>query len=412
VTELHLTYGVVGAIAVALALVSRRMRSLPVSEPLVALTAGVLLGPFVLGAVEVGEPVRDLVLLEGSRLIVAVSVMGAALRFPAAGLRHVLRPVLILLLVVMPLAAVISGAAALTLGLPLAVAALVGASLSPTDPVLAGSIVSGKPAERDLPERLRHTLSVESGINDGLALPLVGVALAVVLPATSPGSEAGRLAWEVFAGIAIGAVGGALAALGVQVATKDDDLEPGPNLVLTVLLAVAVLGLGRAAATDGILGVFVAGTVYNAMVTGDEREPQQHIDEAVNRYLSLPLFFFLGVVLPWREWAAFGAPALVFVALVLVLRRLPVVLALARPAALPASEAAFLGWFGPMGASSIFYIAHSVDKGVTDPAFFAAGTLAVAASVLVFGLTSSPGRQLYARSGAGRGRGRRCPARR
>ncbi|MCK6210747.1 cation:proton antiporter [Georgenia sp. EYE_87] len=399
-TELHLTYGVVGALGLALAMVSRPMRSLPLSEPLLALALGVVLGPYALGVVDPGAPVRDLVLLELSRLIVAVSVMGAALRFPAAKLGSVVRPVLVLLAVVMPLTAMISGAAALVLGLPLALAALVGASLCPTDPVLAGSIVSGRPAERDLPARLRHTLSVESGLNDGLALPLVGVALAVVLPATTPGAEAGRLTWEVLGGTGIGLVAGAVAALGVRAATRDDDLEPGPNLILTALLAVAVLGLGRAAGTDGILGVFVAGTVYNAMVTGDEREPQQGIDEAVNRYLCLPLFFLLGVVLPWEEWARFGAPAIAFVLIVLVGRRLPAVLALARPAALRRSEATFLGWFGPMGASSIFYVAHSVDEGVTDPAFFAAGTLAIATSVVAFGVTSSPGRQLYARSSA------------
>ncbi|WP_123914583.1 cation:proton antiporter [Georgenia muralis] len=80
----------------------------------------------------------------------------------------------------------------LTLVLPLAVAALVGACLAPTDPVLAGSIVSGKPTERDLPERLRHTLSAESGINDRLAPPLVGVALAVVLGGSSTPGRARR----------------------------------------------------------------------------------------------------------------------------------------------------------------------------------------------------------------------------
>ncbi|MFH5822890.1 cation:proton antiporter [Georgenia sp. AZ-5] len=397
-TELHLTYGLVGALAFLVALVSRRMRGLPLSEPLLALILGVAAGPHVLGLVDLPVPVRDLVLLEGSRIIVAISVMGAALRFPATHLRQVARPVLILLAVVMPLAAVISGASVLTLGLPVALAALVGACLCPTDPVLAGSIVSGKPAERDLPERVRHTISVESGINDGLALPLVAVALAVVLPATSPGAEAGRIAWEVFGSVLIGGAAGALAALAVRLATKDDDLEPAPNLILTVLLAVAVLGLGRAASTDGILGVFVAGTVYNGMVAGEEREPQQGLDEAVNRYLCLPLFFVLGVVLPWDEWAAFGPAAVVFVVLVLVLRRLPVVLALARPLAFRRREAVFLGWFGPMGASSIFYIAHSMDKGVTDPDFFAAASLMIAASILAFGVTSSPGRQLYARS--------------
>ncbi|WP_324652292.1 cation:proton antiporter [Georgenia sp. H159] len=396
-TELHLSYGLIGAVAVLLALMSRRMRDLPISEPLVALALGVLVGPYVLGLVDLSDPLRDVALLEGSRLVVAISVMGAALRFPASQLRTVARPTLVLLAVVMPLSAAIAGASTLLLGLPLALAALVGACLCPTDPVLAGSIASGKPAEKDIPQRVRHTISTESGVNDGLALPLVGVALAVVLPATTPGAEAGRLAWEVAGALLIGGAAGALAGWGVRAATTDGDLEPAPDLILTMLLAVAVLGLGRAASTDGILGVFVAGTIYNLLVTGEEREPQQGIDEAVNRYLCLPLFFLLGVVLPWEDWWSFGALGLVTVLLVLLLRRLPLVLGLARVLGLRPREAVFLGWFGPMGVSSIFYIAHAMDKGVSDPRFFAAGTLVVAASVLAFGVTSAPGRHLYAR---------------
>src|SRR5690606_4789144 len=100
-------------------------------------------------------PTRDVVLLEGARLLLAGSVMAAALRFPLIELRGVLRPILILVVLVMPLAAVVVGGVSLVLGLPLALAALVGACLCPTDPVLAASVVTGEPAERDLPGPLR-----------------------------------------------------------------------------------------------------------------------------------------------------------------------------------------------------------------------------------------------------------------
>ncbi|MDD9207926.1 cation:proton antiporter [Georgenia sp. 10Sc9-8] len=399
--ELHLSYGLAGALAAALALISFKMRQVPVSEPMLALVLGIALGPQLLGLVEISDHVRDLILLEGSRLIVALSVMAAALRFPASDLGRVVRPVLLLLALVMPLAAVISGAASLVMGLPLALAALIGACLCPTDPVLASSVVSGSPAEKDLPGRLRHTLSVESGINDGLALPLVGLALVAVLPAETLGATAGHLTYQVLVGVVIGVAAGALAGWGVRLATKDRELEPAPDLILPLLLAVAVLGLAKVAHTDGILAVFVAGTVYNRLVTGEEREPQQGVDEAVNRYFALPLFLVLGIVLPWDQWADLGPAAALFVLLVLGLRRLPLVLALARPMQLQKQQAVFLGWFGPMGVSSLFYLAHSLDKGVTDPRFFAVGSLMVAVSVVAYGLTSSPGRNLYARS-AGR----------
>ena len=396
--ELATVYAALGVAAVLLALVSRRLRDLPVSEPLVAMLLGIALGPQLAGVVALDDDTRDLLLLEGARFLLAWSVMSAALRFGLSDLRPLMTAVGVLLLVVMPLMAVAAGAAALLLGLPLALAAVVGACLCPTDPVLAASVVSGEPAERDLPSRLRQLLTVESGANDGLALPLVGLALAAALPATGPGSAAPRLAWEVLGGAAIGLVAGAGAGLAVRRVSAAGLLESGPNLVFTLLLAATVLGLARLADTGGVLAAFVAGLAYNRYVDQDERGTQDAVDEAVNRYAVLPMLLLLGAVLPWSEWAAFGPAAAAFVAAVLLLRRLPFVVTLGPVVGLRPRDAVFSGWFGPIGVSAVFYLAHTADKGVTDPRVFAAGTLAVAASVVAFGITGSPGRQVYARA--------------
>ncbi|WP_017568749.1 cation:proton antiporter domain-containing protein, partial [Nocardiopsis halotolerans] len=206
---LPLVYATIGTLSVILALFSEKIRALPLSEPLLALLLGAALGPYVVGLLPLPPETRGSLLLEGTRILLAASVMTAALRFPATSLRGLAPQVALLLCVVMPIAAVISGAAALTLGLPLALAVLVGVCLCPTDPVLAASVVTGKPAQRDLPARLRKLLTVESGINDGLALALVGIAVAVVLPSTGPGDVAGRLVWEILGGAAVGVVLGA-----------------------------------------------------------------------------------------------------------------------------------------------------------------------------------------------------------
>lgn len=400
-TELHLLYAAFGVAATALALISRRIRELPLSEPLVALVLGVLLGPAVAGLLVLEAPTRDVVLLEGSRLLLAASVMAAALRFRARDLRILLPQLTLLVAVVMPVAALLVGAAGLLLGLPIALAAVLGACLCPTDPVLAASVVTGDPAERDIPGRLRKLLTGESGANDGLALPLVGLAVAVALPHEGPGGVVPRLLWEVLGGIGIGVVLGVLVGLGLRWATRDDDLEPGPELVLTLLLAVATLGVARLAGTGAVLAAFAAGIAYNATVGSHTRESQDDIDEAVNRYAVLPLFVVLGAVLPWSDWVALGPAALLFVAAVLLIRRPPVVIAAARALRVPQRDAAFMGWFGPIGVSAVFYLAHSRHEGVADPRLFAAGTLAVVASVVAFGLSSSPGRRLYAQNGHG-----------
>ncbi len=394
--DLHLVYLVVGLLTVALALVSRRMRQLPVSEPVLALAAGVVVGPALLGLVRVEDAVLEPLLLEGTRLLLAGSVMAAALRFPSSSLREVVRPAVLLLVVVMPLAALVVGAAAWWLGLPLALAALLGACLSPTDPVLAASVVSGDAAERDLPGRLRATLTMESGANDGLALPLVAVAIAAVLPAVSGGHTAVRLAWELGGAVAVGLLLGAVTAWGVRRTTRTRQMADGPALILTLMLALAVLGAARTVEASGVLAVFVAGLAYNHGVPSSHRSPQDGIDEAVNRYAVLPLFLLLGMILPWAAWRELGWTAVAFVAVVLLVRRVPAVLALGRAAGLRGKDAVFAAWFGPMGVSALFYLAYSIDEGVSDPRLLAFGTLAVTASVIAFGVTASPLRRLYA----------------
>lgn len=82
------------------------------------------------------------------------------------------------------------------------------------------------------------------------------------------------------------------------------------------------------------------------------------------------------------------------------MRRLPLLLLLHRPLGLPLRDAAFAGWFGPMGVSAVFYLAYSLDEGVTDPRLFAAGTLAVAVGVLASGLTAAPATKRFGGSGA------------
>lgn len=393
--DLHLTYALVGTLGVVLAAVSSRMRDLPVSEPLLAMVVGVLVGPAVIDWISIPEEVRTALVLELSRGLLAVSLIGVALRFPARRLRGVLSPTLVLVTVgLVAMAAASTGVAWTVLGVSPALALLIGACVCPTDPVLASSVVTGRPAEHHLPARLRQLLSTESGTNDGLALPLVLVAVSLVLGESVGVSLLDGL-YQVVVGVAVGAVAGLVAGRAVDVALRHSDVDPGASLVFTLVLAFAVLGLARVVDADGVLSVFVAGLAYNRSVADDEVGPQGRVDEGINRYLVLPLFLVLGVVLPWAEWQALGWAAVLLPAGILALRRLPVLHALARPLGLQWRDALFLGWFGPVGVSALFYLALSHEEGVTDPKLWAAGTLVVATSTVVHGVTSAPGRRAY-----------------
>lgn len=387
-----------GALAVAVGALSGRLRRLPLSEPLLALLAGVLLGPTVLGVLPVGTVLEvDGRFHEGSRALLAVSVMAVALRYPVRDVRRTARPAALLVVLVMPAMALLTaGVAALTLGTGVATALLLGAALSPTDPVLASSCVTGAPAERTLPGRLRRMLSLESGANDGLALPLVLVAVAVA-GSSSVGSALAQSAWQVGGAVLVGVALGAVCGRAVRAGEDHGAAEPGPVLLLTLALALGTLGLAGLLQTDDVLAVFVAGLAFSHVASSGERSLEVEVDEAVNRFLVLPLFLLLGAALPWQEWAdlSWRGPALVVG--VLLLRRLPAVLPLRRPLGLAWRDALYLAWFGPVGVSALFYLTLEAERLDLDPGVLAAGTLVVVGSTLVHGVTAGPGVALYGR---------------
>jgi NhaP-type Na+/H+ or K+/H+ antiporter len=105
----------------------------------------------------------------------------------------------------------------------------------------------------------------------------------------------------------------------------------------------------------------------------------------------------LGLVLPWAAWAELGWGGAALVVTILLLRRLPVVWLLRRPLRLGRPDAAFLGWFGPIGVSALFYLALEAERLEIDPVVLVAGSLVVVASTVVHGTTSAPGRVLYRR---------------
>ncbi len=396
VTDLVLA--AVGVLAVVVTALSARLRRLPLTAPLLALAAGVVLGPAVTGVLPVAGLLEDHARFhEGARALLAVSVMAVALRYPWRDVRRHAAPLALLLLLVMPAMALLSaGVGMLVLGAGVTTALLLGAAVAPTDPVLASSTVTGSRAEQTLPARDRQLLSLESGANDGLALPLVLLAVALAGP-TGVGEALLESLWQVAGAVGVGVVLGWLGGRALRAGEAHGSTEPGPVLFFTVALALGTLGVAGAARTDGVLAVFVAGLAFNLVSSGGDRRTEVPVDEAVNQFLVLPLFLLLGASLPWREWADLGWRGPALVVGVLLLRRLPAVLALARPLRLARPDALYLGWFGPVGVSALFYLTLEADRLGVDPLVLSAGALVVAASTVVYGLTASPGLALYRR---------------
>lgn len=389
-----------GLVAVVVAVLWRHLQRWSITPPLLGLLCGVLIGPHVIGLLVIPAEEAVGVMHLAARLLLAVALMAIGLRYPLADVRRRIGEVSVLLLVVLPaMAGILAGGAATLLGLPAGLALVVGAVLCPTDPVLASGIVSGEAAERDIPERDRQVLSLESGANDGLALPLVILAITIALD-RHMATEIGRAIYEVVAGVAIGAAVGWLAARALRAAESHREMGASVRSLYTLVVAFLVLGLSGLLNADALLSVFVAGLMHNHVVTGADREAEVGIDETLNQFLVIPVFVLLGATLPWSHWMSLGWSGPLFVLVALVLRRLPLTLALRRPLRGSWLHVWWLGWFGPIGVAALFYIGHAHEQGLTDPTLWAAGTMVIAVSTVVHGLTAGPARALYRRQGA------------
>lgn len=403
-SELYLALVAIGGLVLALGLFSRPLKLTIFSAPMLALLLGILLSPAVSDLL---APERwghsETILEEAARLTLAIGLMGVALRLPADYLLRYWRSLAVLLGIGMPLMCL--GGSLLAhwvLGLPWLVALLVGAIVSPTDPIVATSIVTGVTAEKNLPDRVRHTLSAESGLNDGLAYPLV--MLPVLLLTRSEGEAWGHwlgrvVVWEVGAAALLGMLLGLATGRLLQWAEKEKTIEPPSFLAYTIALSLLALGAAKLIGTDGILAVFVAGVAFDHVVGARERSQEEKVQEAVNQFFTLPIFVLFGLMLPWEGWRQLGWQGGILALAILLLHRLPAWLALKPlvPQMRPWKDAFFLGWFGPIGVAAVFYAMLALRHTGQETAWHAS-SLVVFASILAHGMTAAPLAKRYGRS--------------
>ena len=242
----------------------------------------------------------------------------------------------------MPIMWVVSGLLVYwILNLPFWEAMVIGAAITPTDPIVATSIVTGVVAEENLPERLRHLISADSGANDGLAYPFV--LLAISLAKLNSENDVSAIAtlshwltrvvlWEVGFAIIFGAFLGYGAGRLLEWAEKKKTIERQSFLGYTIALSVTVLGAAKLIGTDGVLAVFIAGLAFNYAVKAQERAEEENVQEAINRFFTLPIFILLGLTIPWQQWGRLGWWNLVLVVAILLPASYP------RPIIMPSAD--------------------------------------------------------------------------
>ena len=400
--QINLAIAICGGVVIALGLMSGAIKRSVLSVPLLALGVGIATGPVGLDLLrwqEWSDPHR--ILKEAARLTIAISVTGIALRTPASDMRRLIRPVALLLsLGMLGMWAVSFGVVWGLLSVTPVLALLIGAILTPTDPVVASSIVTGAAAEEKLPSRLRSTLSLESGANDGLGYLIVMLPLLALTPKGADGLWWSWLIDVVIIGVivavAIGIAAGWLIGRALRLADAKGVVENHSFLSLSVAMSLAVLSLAKVAGSDGILAAFAAGAAFNITVNEGEDYAEENVQEAISKLFNLPIFVLFGAMLPWGGWRELGLMGGVCALALLLLRR-PVTILVLGPmvgGGLVRRDVVFLGWFAPMGVAALYYALHATEQSGTDMIWHVA-SLVIFASILAHGITATVGMKIY-----------------
>jgi NhaP-type Na+/H+ or K+/H+ antiporter len=306
----------------------------------------------------------------------------------------------------MPMMWVISGLLVYwILNLPFWEAMVIGGAITPTDPIVATSIVTGVVAEENLPERLRHLISADSGANDGLAYPFVLLAISMLKQNSETNSSAIAtlshwfthvILWEVGVAIIFGAFLGYVAGRILEWAERKKTIERQSFLGYTIALSITVLGAAKLIGTDGVLAVFVAGLAFNYAVKAQERAEEDNVQEAINRFFTLPIFILLGLTIPWQQWGRLGWWSLVLVVSVLLLRRIPALLLCHRliNSTKNIPETLFVGWFGPIGVAAMYYAGYGLRETGIEEVWLVC-SLMICSSIVAHGFSSVPFTKLY-----------------
>ena len=366
--------------------VARRLERVGLTAPIVFVVAGFAFAE-VLGIFEPDvEP--ELVKLVAEVTLVWV-LFGDASRVHLKQFQHDLGIFVRLLGVGLPLTVALGTAFGIVaLGLDPWAALLVGAALAPTDAALGASVMTNP----RVPDRIRRALNVESGLNDGIATPIVLVAIAGIAAnegihgVEGPGRAVLSLLVGVLAGIAAGAVGGVATKLTRGRGWLSEELA-GP-----AVLALALLSYTGALLVDGngFVAAFVGGLVFGGVAGRGGEKEVYFVDQsgALASMISWLIFGALAVPVigEWMSWIV-----LLYVALSLtVVRMLPVAIALLG-AGFDRFGVLFMGWFGPRGLASVIFALLAVE-GLGDAGSEAVAviSLTVLISVVVHGFSAGP----------------------
>jgi sodium/hydrogen antiporter len=387
---------IVAAVLLAVAALSRRLVGTPVTPAMVFVAVGVIAGPVVLGEVDL-SPRSSTVQAFASAALTLVLFADAS-RVDLRSLRLEFAVPARLLGIGLPLTIVVGTllAALVFPAFDLTEALILAVLLAPTDAALGQAVVT----EPRLPSRVRQSLNVESGLNDGICVPLLLIALAaadVDAHVESSHHAITAVIEELGYGIVGGAIAGVAAAIVIRVAGRRGLIAESWLPIVPVAAAALAYGLATPLGGSGFIAAFAAGLCFARLLRGEAGELRE-FDEELAQLLNGLTFLAFGAILlgPALEDLSWRIVLYAVLSLTIV-RMLPVAIAMLRSGVRPATVA-FIGWFGPRGLASIVFAVLVLEQSklAQTPTILLATYVTVGLSVLAHGVTAAPMAARYA----------------
>lgn len=382
---------VIAAGLIGYGLVSRRIERWPLSMPMIFVALGSCAEATGLVALST-ETAQVAVLAE---VTLAVILFGDAVRTNARSLGHDLALPGRLLVAGLPLTIGLTTVLVVVVlpGLSWAEAALVAAVLAPTDAALGKAVVD----DESVPRRIRRSLNVESGLNDGMVLPAVLIFVALATgEQTTAGFWASFVLQQVGLGVVLGIVTGGAGAWLLSRAQRRGWVEGMYAQLSTLALAVLAFAGAQAAGANGFIAAFVAGLAFGTV--GSDTDHLVEFTEDSGQLLAVVAFFVFGNVFVNDSLASLSVGVVAVAVLVLTVgRMLPVALVMTGTGAAVPTKV-FVGWFGPRGLASIAFGLLLLEEELAGgEELFAIIALTVVASIVLHGASAAAGAQAYGR---------------
>jgi NhaP-type Na+/H+ or K+/H+ antiporter len=385
---------VVWALLVGLVLVagvSKRIRNTAVTLPMLYVLFGLAAGVIFSDTIKLtfDDPIVEAIATLALALVLATDASRIKIQRPLSNYTLPVRLLAIGLPLTIALGAVVAAVLFGQLGIwPAAVLAVI---LAPTDASLGQSVVSNKL----VPARIRQALNIESGLNDGIAMPFLILTLSI---AVSTEQQLGSGVFLLFTArqIVFGLLAGLLIGfLGARYIRWGDDsswMSRGFQKICWLALIIVAYGSALLIGGNGFIASFVFGIVSGRYMSVREMESLDDFAEVENDLLMLMTYILFGMVMLLPAFERLNLTIVLYAILSLtIVRMVPVAISLLGTK-LRAVSVLFIGWFGPRGIASILYVLTVVaaeDLGGRET-IYSAVMITIFMSVLAHGLTAAP----------------------